>query len=422
MKVLLIRHGETVDNVRGVYAGSTNSPLTNHGVLQARRLGSHLGSLTRPVIPTHIYASDLQRAVKTAEEVLAAFSSSSSILEDGKNGQEKEDGMRVEIRKCKEIREQDFGYYEGKPFYARPKPGMGKGGKVTGKDAHRLTNCEEPGFVDVESRESMDRRCDSFVETYLMPILLEMVDDKGVKDDNGVNDMKKQKDVKDGKVRGDAKEESEVERKETVLIVSHGIILGHLWRAILARIPRGNITVSIAAQTALEGRGLEHLGGWSNTAYLEVDIEPVSKENKNEVKDGGEALEAEVGEMREQGEEQGKEDAGMKRLRKDDEDEERPEDATMPPEIDVSFTSPNQLRPPSPPPPSTASPHSPFSSSTTNTSQNSKAIKSLKIRILSINNTTHLTGLKKTKGGIGSARYDEGQKTIESFFKKRKTK
>ena len=40
--------------------------------------------------------------------------------------------------------------------------------------------------------------------------------------------------------------------------------------------------------------------------------------------------------------------------------------------------------------------------------------------VKAVNSLEHLKGVKKTRGGIGSSKHDEGQKTIESFFKKRK--
>ncbi|CAK7240966.1 MAG: hypothetical protein STHCBS139747_002423 [Sporothrix thermara] len=41
---------------------------------------------------------------------------------------------------------------------------------------------------------------------------------------------------------------------------------------------------------------------------------------------------------------------------------------------------------------------------------------SVKLRVVSINCTEHLEGLKKTRGGIGSAQFDPKQKTMDSFF------
>jgi phage baseplate assembly protein gpV len=40
--------------------------------------------------------------------------------------------------------------------------------------------------------------------------------------------------------------------------------------------------------------------------------------------------------------------------------------------------------------------------------------------ILAINGKDHLKGLKRTGGGVGSSRHDTSQKSIETFFKRRK--
>jgi hypothetical protein len=41
----------------------------------------------------------------------------------------------------------------------------------------------------------------------------------------------------------------------------------------------------------------------------------------------------------------------------------------------------------------------------------------IRLSILAVNSTTHLEGLKKTRGGIGSAKFDDKQKTLDAFFK-----
>ncbi|KAJ6260100.1 hypothetical protein Dda_4321 [Drechslerella dactyloides] len=67
MKILFIRHGETTDNLRHVYAGVTDSALTAHGVLQTARLATHLATAIPPI--THLYTSPLSRARRTAEVI-----------------------------------------------------------------------------------------------------------------------------------------------------------------------------------------------------------------------------------------------------------------------------------------------------------------------------------------------------------------
>ncbi|KAF3159807.1 hypothetical protein EYR41_007794 [Orbilia oligospora] len=166
MKILFIRHGETTDNLRHVYAGVTDSSLTSHGVLQTARLASHIGGTIPPI--THIFSSPLSRAKKTAEAIYeeqkrlrvsqsrnkhtsstekdqegeaegeerrgkdstsdlpeTAASSSKSINpilnEDEKtieydDGEEEEAGEAIYFKIDADLIEQDFGSYEGETF------------------------------------------------------------------------------------------------------------------------------------------------------------------------------------------------------------------------------------------------------------------------------------------------------------------
>lgn len=65
--VFLARHGETVWNVERRFQGHRDSPLSERGREQARRLGERLAS--EPL--TAVYASDLGRTIRTAEAVVA---------------------------------------------------------------------------------------------------------------------------------------------------------------------------------------------------------------------------------------------------------------------------------------------------------------------------------------------------------------
>lgn len=192
-------------------------------MLQAERLGQYLAK--RGLLFTHLFSSDLQRAYKTAEAV--------RVCQPSEKSQNK-----IHVKQLKVLREQDFGFYEGKPFHARStnttKPG---------KENHRSEHSGDPGFQDVESKERMTSRVDSFVHGHLLPVLCK---------DNGP-------------------------REATVAIVSHGIILNHLWRSILKIFAQR--AISLAPDLAIRDAGgsspLEYLGGWSNTGYLELDIQPV---------------------------------------------------------------------------------------------------------------------------------------------------
>lgn len=281
-------------------AGTRDSALTNHGNLQAERLGHYFAQTGLRF--THIFSSDLQRAYQTA---VAIQSAQSSLQNSGKF-----EGL--EIQKLPLLREQDFGSFEGKPFHAR----LG-GSNLSGKDIYRSRQISNPVFKDVESKESMVQRMDGFVQDYLSPLLYT--------------------------------ETSEL--NPIVCIISHGIILSYLWRCLLKIFPRQSVILASGTVTANRGFVLlEHLGGWSNTGYLELDI------HKSSAK-----LETSFAEPR------------------------------------MWLSGPKHL--------STVTGRVP-------------TMSHLKMTIKTVNGQDHLRSLKRTRGGLGSSKYDEGQKKIESFFKK----
>ncbi|KAG4266467.1 hypothetical protein FPRO03_01751 [Fusarium proliferatum] len=102
MRLFLIRHGETVDNVANLYAGSRDSALTAHGVMQAQRLASHL---SEHVAIDRIFSSNLSRAVHTAQAIL--------------NAQKRAEDLK--LIQVSELREKDFGTGEGTKFGAAMK-------------------------------------------------------------------------------------------------------------------------------------------------------------------------------------------------------------------------------------------------------------------------------------------------------------
>ena len=68
--ILLVRHGETVDNARQIMQGQTQGELNERGREQARQVAERLA--TDPV--DVIIASDLRRAIQTAEIIAAPHS------------------------------------------------------------------------------------------------------------------------------------------------------------------------------------------------------------------------------------------------------------------------------------------------------------------------------------------------------------
>lgn len=90
----LIRHGETSANTGGVWHGSTDTPLSDRGHEQARRVGQYL--VDASVSYHHIYSSPLQRARFTAEAIGAR--------------------LELEINQDPGLTEFDLGSWEGKTY------------------------------------------------------------------------------------------------------------------------------------------------------------------------------------------------------------------------------------------------------------------------------------------------------------------
>lgn len=203
-------------------AGVTDSALTNHGILQARRLGSYLAPRYRF---THIFSSDLQRAYKTA----------------GAIRQSQRDHYRIDvgIRQLQILQEQDFGKYEGKSFGARTKSPSGT--PASGQRA--IVHGNEP-----ESKAAMFARMDVFLDHHLLPVLLR----------NNPGDS-----------------------EAIVAVVSHGMTLSALWRCLLKRFALYSVTVGHGVDLRIgDVMSLERLGAWSNTGYLELSIEQQVSKSK----------------------------------------------------------------------------------------------------------------------------------------------
>ncbi|MFH1307562.1 MAG: histidine phosphatase family protein [archaeon] len=92
MRLYIVRHGESHANLNKISQGHFNSKLTLKGEDEARRAALKL----KDDKIDYCYSSDLDRCVRTAEEILKFH-------------------PEVEMRKIPELREQSKGIYEGKP-------------------------------------------------------------------------------------------------------------------------------------------------------------------------------------------------------------------------------------------------------------------------------------------------------------------
>lgn len=68
LKLLLVRHGQSVGNTEGRMEGCSSTELTSLGVEQSRRLGQHLTATSWH--PTHIYCSPLARSTATLAAIV----------------------------------------------------------------------------------------------------------------------------------------------------------------------------------------------------------------------------------------------------------------------------------------------------------------------------------------------------------------
>ncbi|CAO1627560.1 unnamed protein product [Sympodiomycopsis kandeliae] len=66
IQVTLIRHGQSVDNINGIWAGHKDSPLTSTGLAQAKALAESFANVHLDAV----YSSDLKRASQTAHEIV----------------------------------------------------------------------------------------------------------------------------------------------------------------------------------------------------------------------------------------------------------------------------------------------------------------------------------------------------------------
>lgn len=91
-RIIFVRHGETLDNVRGIAQGWTDSSLSEKGQAQVGKLANRLRSFE----PTDLFCSTLPRAIATAMAI-------SEVLQ-------------LEIRQIDDLREMNCGDWEGISF------------------------------------------------------------------------------------------------------------------------------------------------------------------------------------------------------------------------------------------------------------------------------------------------------------------
>ncbi|KAI0917238.1 hypothetical protein AcW1_007518 [Taiwanofungus camphoratus] len=144
-----IRHGESTDNLRDVWAGWKDSPLSNHGMNQARALGASLSHVRLSAI----HASPLKRALWTAQAV-----------------QDSQSKPNPPLTTSLLLREQYFGIAEGKPWLYNPEPGVSLEEHYA-RGVFPVIPERSHKFPEGESLIDVEQRAQAAIEQIVMPYI-----------------------------------------------------------------------------------------------------------------------------------------------------------------------------------------------------------------------------------------------------------
>lgn len=170
----------------------------------------------------------------------------------------------------------------------------------------------------------------------------------------------------------------------TVAIISHGMLLSTLWRRLLLRLPRKSLTIAPDVTGARGDVILEHLGGWSNTGYLQLLIRknPETIESTNE----------NIGKAQEP-------DTATPTLQTPIPPPVEPDAASV---VVEATPTESEISPP-------------------RDRSESSVLAGYSTRIVAIDSKQHLNGIKRQRGGIGRSAHDASQKKLDGFFKRKRT-
>lgn len=261
------------------------------------------------------------------------------------------------------LREKDFGSLEGVSWVQRSSPSPSK--PAGGRTRREVTKAD-PDFVPPESAESVNLRTDSFLADHIWPLVVS---------------------------------ERAGPTEHVVAVVSHGITLSHLWQRLVRLMP----AASLALSAALRGEGMVGVPdriSWINTGYLEIflqkkDVTAPTTTTAPHLVDsaGGRAfLEA---------------DSGTR--------ESRP----APPKEDLAVAIASDVKPASEVEIGDPT-RRPAGGGTESLPPMPMKLHGCTATIIAVNSIEHLRGLKRTRGGVGSSVHSESQKSLETFFKRKK--
>jgi len=125
MKIIIVRHGETLGNISGIYQGNSPGKLSEPGKNQAKKLALRL----KDEKIDHIFSSDLTRAIEILDEIKTHHSN-------------------IPFTLTKELREVNFGSWEGK----------------TKQELGFKESYKPPLPKDAETKEELYNRAKAFLE------------------------------------------------------------------------------------------------------------------------------------------------------------------------------------------------------------------------------------------------------------------
>jgi broad specificity phosphatase PhoE len=120
LKLLFIRHAQSIGNVQKRMQGHGEFELSEVGKQQAERLSKHL--LTESWRPSHVYTSPLKRTAQTTEILLSSFQSAtlpatvSDLIDPATEGPDEDDKpvrRPIKVEYADELKEFQNGIFQG---------------------------------------------------------------------------------------------------------------------------------------------------------------------------------------------------------------------------------------------------------------------------------------------------------------------
>ncbi|KAF9781560.1 histidine phosphatase superfamily [Thelephora terrestris] len=152
-----VRHGESVDNLRDVWAGWKDAPLSNHGMNQAKAAGEAFSSTPF----SHIITSPLLRAYDTAKAIQLA----------------QPESTRPELVSTPLLKEQNFGIAEGNKWSLERQRGLSDE-EHWAKGLFPVLDGRKARFREGESLDDLRDRARQGVKELIVPIIRDVVREK----------------------------------------------------------------------------------------------------------------------------------------------------------------------------------------------------------------------------------------------------